>query len=82
MNGILVSSHTSQINFPTNSIELNLGGLGSTNQDYRGHICDFAIFRGFPDIFGSSRDSTFGPPSAPVAGENVVPPGVQQIQTI
>ena len=29
MNGVLVSSHTSQINFATNSIELNLGGLGS-----------------------------------------------------
>ena len=82
MNGILVSSHTSQINNPTTNIELNLGGLGSTNQDFRGHICDFAVFRGFPDIFGGSRDSMFGPPSAPVAGENIVPPGVQQIQTI
>lgn len=83
MNGILVSSFTANINNPTTSIELNLGGLGSNNQDFRGHICDFAIFRGFPtNIFGSSRDATFGPPSAPIAGENVVPPGVQQIQTI
>ena len=82
MNGVLISTHTSQINNSTSGFPLDLGGLGSNNQDYRGYICDFAIFRGFPDIFGGGRDNTFEPPSEPVAGENVVPPGVQQIQTI
>lgn len=82
MNGLEVNSGNN-MNGSTSSLPFALGDLpGGNNETFRGHICDFALFDGIPSFLGSSFSDTFDPPEAPVAGGNVIPPGVQQTQTI